>query len=91
VPRRISADEVVLAVTSTDHVAQTISGSHVHLTERGIRLRPWHLRYATPAQLDELAASAGLVLDWRRGGWRDEPFTADSSVHVSAYRLGSPG
>jgi SAM-dependent methyltransferase len=90
VPRRIGADEVVLAVTSVDHVAQTISGSHVHLTEHGIRLRPWHLRYATPDQLDDLAAGAGLVLDWRRGGWRDEPFTAGSGVHVSAYRLGSP-
>lgn len=89
VPRRIGADEIVLAVTSIDHVGQTISGSHVHLTERGIRLRPWHLRYATPGQLDELAAEAGLALDWRCGGWGLEPFTPESSVHVSAYRLGS--
>src|SRR3546814_7368690 len=85
VPRRISADEVVLAVTSVDRSAQTITGSHVHLTEAGTRLRPWHLRYATPAQLDDLAAAAGLVLDWRHGGWHGEPFTSGSDVHVCAY------
>lgn len=91
VPRRIAADEVVLAVTSVDRTSQTISGSHVHLTATGTTLRPWHLRYATPEQLDGLAADAGMVLDWRHEGWAEEPFTGDSGVHVSAYRLGSPG
>src|SRR5690606_19664757 len=55
-PRRITADEVVLAVSQTDGDAQTVTGQHVHITERGIRLRPWHLRYLTPAQIDALAA-----------------------------------
>jgi SAM-dependent methyltransferase len=87
-PRRISADEVVLSVSQRDRAAQTVTGQHVHITEAGIRLRPWHLRYATPDQLDELAAAAGLALSWRTGGWDGEPFTADSDVHVSAYRLG---
>jgi SAM-dependent methyltransferase len=91
VPRRIAGDEVVLAVTSINRSAQTISGSHVHLAAGGIRLRPWHLRYATPDQLDQLAADAGLVLDRRHAGWREEPFTADSSTHVSTYRLRAPG
>ena len=87
-PRHISVDEVVLSVSQRDRAAQTITGQHVHVTEAGIRLRPWHLRYATPAQLDALAAAAGLVLAWRAGGWAGEPFTDDSDVHVSAYRLG---
>ncbi len=47
-PRHISADEVVLSVSQRDRAAQTITGQHVHVTEAGIRLRPWHLRYATP-------------------------------------------
>jgi SAM-dependent methyltransferase len=87
-PRHIGADEVVLSVSQRDRAAQTITGQHVHITESGIRLRPWHLRYATPEQLDELAAGAGLTLAWRAGGWEGEPFTDDSDVHVSAYRLG---
>ncbi len=86
VPRHLSADEVVLTVSQVDHVAQTITGQHVHLRESGIRLRPWHLRYATPAQLDALAADAGLELAERRADWSGEPFTEASGVHVSTYR-----
>jgi SAM-dependent methyltransferase len=84
-PRHITTDEVVLSVSQRDRAAQTVTGQHVHITEAGIRLRPWHLRYATPEQLDGLAASVGLDLVWRRAGWRDEPFTDDSGTHVSAY------
>jgi SAM-dependent methyltransferase len=87
-PRRITADEVVLAVSQRDRAAQTITGQHVHITEAGIRLRPWHLRYATPEQLDAMASDAGLVLAERTAGWRGEPFTEDSGVHVSVYRRG---
>jgi SAM-dependent methyltransferase len=90
-PRRITADEVVLAVSQRDREAQTVTGQHVHITEAGIRLRPWHLRYATPDQLDAMAAQAGLVLAERTAGWRGEPFTEDSDVHVSVYRRGRFG
>ena len=85
-PRQLTADEVVLSVSRRDAAAQTITGQHVHITEAGIRLRPWHLRYATPAQLDDLAGSAGLALVSRGSGWRGEPFTDGSSAHVSASR-----
>ncbi len=85
-PRHLSADEVVLSVSRRDRAAQTVTGQHVHITEAGIRLRPWHLRYATPAQLDDLAAAAGLSLVARSSGWHGEPFTDDSGAHVSVYR-----
>jgi len=88
-PRHLAADEVVLTVSVVDPVQQTISGQHVHLTEAGTRLRPWHLRYVTPAQLDALAGEAGLALVDRSAGWRDEPFGDDSGVHVSTYRKAS--
>jgi SAM-dependent methyltransferase len=88
-PRQISADEVVLSISRHDRAAQTITGSHVHVTEAGTRLRPWHLRYATPAQLDAMAADAGLVLVDRWAGWREEPFDETSNVHVSVYGGGN--
>ena len=88
-PRRITADEVVLSVSQHDRGAQTISGQHVQLTEAGIRLRPWHLRYAGPAELDTMAGTAGLELAWRRAGWDDRPFGPDAGVHVCAYRRGN--
>lgn len=88
-PRHLAADEVVLSISEVDPTAQTITGQHVHITEQGIRLRPWHLRYATPDQLDAMAAGAGLVLEQRSAGWRGEPFTDESTVHVSRYRRGN--
>jgi SAM-dependent methyltransferase len=90
-PRHLTADEVVLTVSQHDPAAQTITGQHVHLTEAGTRLRPWHLRYLTPAQLDDLAAGAGLSRVDRAAGWRGEPFGPDSEVHVSTYRRAAPG
>lgn len=88
-PRRITADEVVLTASQVDVATQTITGQHVHLREGGIRLRPWHLRYATPGQLDAMAREAGLELEGRASGWHDEPFTDSSTVHVSTYRRGN--
>jgi SAM-dependent methyltransferase len=86
-PTRIGIDEVVLTVSQVDPAGQTVTGQHVQITERGIRLRPWHLRWATPAQLDEMAAGAGLRLERRDSGWSGEPFDDASAVHVSVYRL----
>jgi SAM-dependent methyltransferase len=88
-PRRITADEVVLTVSQHDAAAQTVSGQHIHVTESGIRLRPWHLRYAAPAELDAMAEGAGLRLEWRHAGWDGLPFDGDAAVHVSAYRRGN--
>ena len=38
----------VLSVSQHDADEQTVTGQHIHVTEAGIRLRPWHLRYAYP-------------------------------------------
>lgn len=86
--RSMEPGRIVLSVSRADPVAQTVAGQFVELTDgEPVRLRPWSLRYASPEQLDGLAAGAGLVLDDRRGGWRGEPFTEASPLHVSTYRL----
>jgi SAM-dependent methyltransferase len=85
-PRHIGLDDLVLTVSRLDPDSRTIVGQHVHITEAGIRLRPWMLHFQSPAGLDALAAEAGLRLVERHGGWRGEPFTSSSSVHVSVYR-----
>ena len=84
-PRHIGVDEVVLTVSRLDPATRTITGQHVQITERGVRLRPWVLHYASPDQLDALAGEAGLRLVERHGGWRGEPFTPQSDAHVSVY------
>jgi hypothetical protein len=85
--RVLEADRVVLRISRLDPDAQTISGQHVELVETdGVRLRPWHLRYATPAELDRSASRAGLVLAERWADWSKAPFTEESAQHVSVYR-----
>lgn len=85
-PRHIGVDEVVLTVSQSDPSAQTVRGQHIQLSEDGIRLRPWFLRWSTPAQLDAMAVAAGLQLEWRHAGWRHEPFEESSPTHVSCWR-----
>jgi SAM-dependent methyltransferase len=42
-------------------------------------------RYVWPAELDLMARLAGLTLRERWGGWNREPFTGDSTQHVSVW------
>ncbi|MGE0044771.1 MAG: class I SAM-dependent methyltransferase, partial [Hyphomonadaceae bacterium] len=48
-------------------------------------LTPLPMRYAWPSEIDLMARLAGLALKHRWGGWRREPFSADSKMHVSVY------
>ncbi len=83
--RTITADRVVLSVSRTDAGGQQALGQYVDITEAGIRLRPWHIRWSTPAQLDDMAATAGLVVADRWADWHLTPFHADAPAHVTRY------
>lgn len=85
--REVALDSVVLSVSKHDQLTQTITGQHIDISSSGMRMRPWMLRYLTPAQLDDLAERAGFSLESRHSGWRNEPFDAAGEVHVSIYRL----
>jgi SAM-dependent methyltransferase len=84
--RIVDVDRVVLTAARRDPHAQTIAGQHIEITEQGVRLRPWLVRYAAPRELDDLAAAAGLDLESRHTDWRDTPFDEASTTHVSVYR-----
>ena len=84
-PRTITADRVVLSVSQTDPGRQEAMGQYVDITEAGIALRPWHIRWSTPDELDAMAAAAGLMLTDRWADWERTPFGVDSPSHVSRY------
>ena len=42
-------------------------------------------RYLWPSELDLMAKIAGMNLRGRWGGWHREPFTSDSSTHISVW------
>jgi SAM-dependent methyltransferase len=84
--RSLTTDRVVLTADRFDSRSQTISGQFIDITEQGIRLRPVHIRYLWPEQLDALAAAAGLELTGRWSSWARAPFDDDSTAHVSLYQ-----
>lgn len=85
--RSMAADQVVLSVSVDRHDEQRAEGQFVQLSAAGgVRLRPWSIRWATPVQLDAMAADAGLRLDRRWNDMTGAPFTDDSAQHVSVYR-----
>lgn len=87
--RSLTADRVVLSVSVQHPEQQLAAGQFVELTEAGgVRLRPWSIRYAGPAELDSMAESAGFRLEHRWRSFAREPFADDSERHVSVYRLG---
>lgn len=86
--RTLAADRVVLSVSRSDPDTQRAEGQFVEFTEAGgVRLRPWSIHWATPAQLDDMATSAGLVLEHRWAGMDRHPFDESATRHVSVYRL----
>jgi SAM-dependent methyltransferase len=83
---QVTADRVVLTATEHDAAHQVVTGQHVELRDGSVRMRPWRIRYLSPGQLDELAASAGLTMVERWADWRGGVFDDASDGHVSLYR-----
>ena len=81
------ADATGLTFYVYDVVAQRLSGQHYYLEDDGsLRPSPTEMRYTWPSELDLMARIAGMRLEHRWGGWREEPFTALSPSHVLIYR-----
>ncbi len=90
--RSMTASELVLSVSRHDPTRQRADGHFVHLADGApVRLRPWSIRYAPPAELDAMAAAAGLIL--RDGGRAStgSRSAADSPRHVSVYARSGAG
>jgi SAM-dependent methyltransferase len=83
---QVEADNVVLGASSYDRVTQQLRMTYLVLEEGRVRLIPLHARFVWPAELDLMARLARLELKERWGGWRGEPFTANSTNQVSVYR-----
>jgi len=77
-PTRLGFDEL--------DVARQLGVSHHYWIGEG-RAETFSMpyRYVWPAELDLMARIAGLRLRERWGGWRREPFTSESTSHVSVW------
>ncbi len=76
-----------LGVDELDPVTQRMVSHHYSRREDGsFELRSVPFRYAWPSELDLMARLAGMRLVERCAGWSREPFTAQSTSHVSVWQ-----
>jgi hypothetical protein len=68
-----------------DVVSQSLVSHHITLAGDRVERTSVPFRYVWPSELDLMARIAGLELESRWGGWRREPFTAESDSHVSVW------
>jgi len=73
-----------------DLTTQAISSNYVHISDGRGEYTTFPGRYVWPAELDLMARLAGMTLRERWGGWKREPFSSDSSAHVSVWQKGAP-
>jgi SAM-dependent methyltransferase len=88
-PFHVSAEH--LGFDEYDVVSQGLVSHHYRPVDGRLEVQSVPFRYVWPSELDLMARLAGMTLRERWGGWRREPFTADSDAHVSVWeRTDSP-
>lgn len=76
-----------LGFDTYDLVTQECTSHHYRRRRDGtVEYGAGRFRYAWPAELDLMAALAGLELETRWEDWMRSPFTCDSTEHVSVWR-----
>jgi SAM-dependent methyltransferase len=70
-----------------DVARQGLISHHYELVDGAWQPHSVPFRYVWPSELDLMARIAGMTLVERWSGWRREPFTSESSSHVSVWRL----
>jgi SAM-dependent methyltransferase len=75
-----------LGIDEYDVVHQGLTSHHYSIGSDGIDIRSIPFRYVWPAELDLMAQMAGMSLSGRWAGWKREPFTKESTAHISVWR-----
>jgi len=65
--------------------SQGLISHHFSIRDGALRRSSIPFRYVWPAELDLMAQLAGMRLRERWGGWKREPFTSESRMHVSVW------
>jgi SAM-dependent methyltransferase len=77
-PRHLGFDEY-------DVARQGLVSHHYWIDDGKVEVFSPPFRYVWPSELDLMARLAGMRLRERWGGWKREPFTGDSTKHVSVW------
>jgi SAM-dependent methyltransferase len=69
-----------------DVASQGLISHHYSIIDGRLEVVSMPFRYVWPAELDLMARLAGMTLRERWAGWRREPFTSESTSHVSVWQ-----
>jgi SAM-dependent methyltransferase len=92
--QRLPPGETIRAFTVTpahlgfdeyDIASQCLVSHHYWVIDGQLEIFSSPFRYVWPSELDLMARLAGMTLRERWGGWKREPFTSDSTTHVSVW------
>jgi SAM-dependent methyltransferase len=93
-PQRLPPGETVrafnvgatrLGFDEYDVVSQGLISHHYSVVDGKLEVLSVPFRYLWPSELDLMARLAGLTLRERWSGWKREPFTSESTKHVSVW------
>jgi SAM-dependent methyltransferase len=82
-PKHLGFDEY-------DVVSQGLISHHYRVGGDKLDVSSIPFRYVWPSELDLMARLAGMTLRERWSGWKREPFTSDSTKHVSVWEKTAP-
>jgi SAM-dependent methyltransferase len=83
--RPFTVTETRLGFDEYDVVAQGLVSHHYRVVDGALDVVSIPFRYVWPAELDLMARLAGMTLRDRSAGWKGEPFTSESTSHVSVW------
>jgi SAM-dependent methyltransferase len=83
--RAFTVSATRLGFDEYDVVSQGLISHHYSVIDGHLEAFSMPFRYVWPAELDVMARLAGMTLRERWGGWKREPFTSDSTTHVSVW------
>jgi SAM-dependent methyltransferase len=88
-PFHVSATR--LGFDEYDVASQGLVSHHYSVVDGRFEVASVPFRYVWPSELDLMARLAGMTLRERWGGWKREPFTSDSTAHVSVWEKTGDG
>jgi SAM-dependent methyltransferase len=84
--RAFTVSATRLGFDEYDVASQGLISHHYWAVDGKLEGDSMPFRYVWPAELDLMARLAGMSLRERWSGWNREPFTSDSTTHVSVWQ-----
>jgi SAM-dependent methyltransferase len=83
--RAFNVSATRLGFDEYDVASQGLTSHHYAVVDGKLDVVSMPFRYVWPSELDLMARLAGMTLRGRWSGWKREPFTSDSTSHVSVW------